>query len=331
MKKHLSVLAVTYVVVLSVNLFMNYDYYMGGGDWSYSVLFSLSLATMGAIGGTTVLTRIIESLNWNRRPGLSFGLSVGMLALYGGLIMLLAMKTMVLLGYKDPDNDAYRENIMYSALFSMIVGLIISGKHFVVSLRESTIENERIKREMIQSKYDILRSQVNPHFLFNSLNTLPGLIKEDPDNAIAFVEQMAKVMRYSLQHQEDQMVQVATELQVAESYLFLQKQRFEDKLIVELNVSKEARMRQIVTHALLLVVENALKHNEISKTHPLSISISDDGDTLVIVNTYNPRPVPETSTGMGLNNIRNRYGLATNRTIKVTQTDDEFRVTLPLL
>lgn len=331
MKKHLSVLAVTYIVVLSVNLFMNFNYYKSGGDWHYSVLFSLSLATMGAIGGTTFLTKAMQSLNWSRRAGLSFGLSVGMLALYGGLIMLLAMKTMVLLGYKEPGADAYRENIMYSALFSMIVGLFVSGKHFLMSLRESTIENERIKREMVQSKYDILRSQVNPHFLFNSLNTLPGLIKEDPDNAIAFVEQMAKVMRYSLQHQEDQTVQVATELQVAESYLFLQKQRFEEKLIVELNVSKEARMRQIVTHALLLVVENALKHNEISKTHPLSISISDDGDTLVIVNTYHPRPVPETSTGMGLNNIRNRYELATNRTITVTQTNDEFRVTLPLL
>ncbi|MBL7693149.1 MAG: histidine kinase [Flavipsychrobacter sp.] len=331
MKKHLSVLVVTYIVVLSVNLFMNYNYYMAGGDWHYSVLFSLSLATMGAIGGTTFVTRIIESLNWHKRPRLSFGLSVGTLALYGGLIMLLAMKAMVLLGYKEQDTDAYRENIMYSALFSMIVGLIISGKHFLMSFRESTIENERIKREMIQSKYDILKNQVNPHFLFNSLNTLPGLIKENPNNAIAFVEQMARVMRYSLQHQDDQTVQLATELEIAESYLFLQKQRFEEKLIIELNVSAEARMHRIMTHALLLVIENAFKHNEISKTHPLKIGISDDADTLVIVNSYNPRPVPETSTGLGLNNIRNRYDLATNRPVVITGTEHEFRVTLPLL
>jgi hypothetical protein len=331
MKKHLSVLAVTYIVVLGVNLFMNYNYYKSGGDWHYSVLFSLSLATMGAIGGTTFLTKAMQSLNWSERAGLSFGLSVGMLALYGGLIMLLAMKTMVLLGYAEPDANAYRENIMYSALFSMIVGLFVSGKHFLMSLRESTIENEQIKREMIQSKYDILKSQVNPHFLFNSLNTLPGLIKEDPDNAIAFVEQMAKVMRYSLHHQEDQTVQVATELHVAESYLFLQKQRFEEKLMVELNVSNDALTRQIVTHALLLVVENAFKHNEISKIHPLRISISDITDTLVITNSYNPRPSPDTSTGLGLNNIRNRYELITGQTIVVTQTEDEFRVTLPLL
>jgi LytS/YehU family sensor histidine kinase len=101
--------------------------------------------------------------------------------------------------------------------------------------------------------------------------------------------------------------------------------------MVELNVSNDALTRQIVTHALLLVVENAIKHNEISKIHPLRISISDTTDTLVITNSYNPRPSPDTSTGLGLNNIRNRYELITGQTIVVTQTEDEFRVTLPLL
>ncbi|MBE2289061.1 MAG: histidine kinase [Chitinophagaceae bacterium] len=331
MKKHLSVLAITYAVVLGVNLFVNYGYYMSGGSWQYSVLFSLSLATMGALGGTTFLTRIFESLNWSKQPVVSFGIGVSMLAVYGGLIMFVAMKAMALMGYADPGIDTYRENMMYSALFSMIVGLIVSGKHFVVSLQRSTVENERMKQEMIRSKYETLKNQVNPHFLFNALNTLPGLIKENPDNAVAFVEQMARVMRYSLQHQDEQTVQLSTELQVAESYLFLQKQRFDDKLIVEVNVSAAGQKRSIVTHALLLVVENAIKHNEISKKHPLKISISDDTDTLIVTNNYNPRPAADTSTGLGLNNIRNRYALITGQEVPVMQTDEEFRVALPLL
>ena len=188
-----------------------------------------------------------------------------------------------------------------------------------------------MKQEMIQSQYETLKSQVNPHFLFNSLNTLTVMIPQQPDVAVRFVEQMSKVFRYSLQHSGDNTIDVATELKVVQSYLFLNEQRYGSKLTVDVKVSDAVMQQKIITQSLLMLVENAIKHNELSHENPLAVRIYNEGAYLVVANTLQRKSLIEQSTNIGLDNIRKRYVLATDMPVVVDEANELFTVKIPLL
>jgi len=331
-KKAISALLIAYALVLGVNIIMNYSYYTHGGDWRYSVCFSLAATTLGTIGGITAVAFVMHRLNWHKRPALTFLFSILIFIVYGVLLMVGTMKAMVwLLGFNDQPIDNYIGNTVYSVLFTLIIGLIISGREFLRNLQEAARDNERMKLAVLQSQYETLKNQVNPHFLFNALNTLVSLIPAQPEKAVAFVEQMARVMRYSLQHSDDNTIALKDELAVVRSYLFLNAQRFEDKLIAEINVNDAVLQRNILTHSLLMLVENAIKHNEISHGKPLRIKILSEDDKVVVRNSLQRKSIPEPSTGIGLENIRKRYAYVTSLPVTITETGETYTVSLPLL
>jgi len=330
-RKAISALLIAYALVLGVNIVMNYSYYTHGGDWRYSVCFSLAVTTLGTIGGITVVSFAMQQLNWNKRPALTFLLSILIFIVYGILLMVGAMKSMVWLGFHDQPIDNYIENTVYSVLFTLIIGLIMSGREFLRNVQETARDNERMKLAILQSQYDTLKNQVNPHFLFNALNTLVSLIPAQPEKAVAFVEQMSKVMRYSLQHSDDNAIALKEELTVVRAYLYLNGQRFEDKLIAEIDIDEAALHRNILTHSLLMLVENAVKHNGISHGKPLHIHIFSEGDKIVVRNSLQRKSIPEPSTGIGLENIRKRYAYITPVPVTIAEMAETFTVSLPLL
>ena len=188
-----------------------------------------------------------------------------------------------------------------------------------------------LQKENLQSQFDILKQQVNPHFLFNSLNVLTSLIKLEPDLAEKFSEQLSKVYRYVLENKDNELVDLHTELNFLVAYILLLNIRFVDKLKVNINIPENRRGDLIIPMAMQLLIENAIKHNTMSKSEPLNINIFiDENNMLNIVNNLQERPSQLVSTGVGLKNIQNRYLLLNNTQPVFEKTETQFIAKVPL-
>lgn len=199
-------------------------------------------------------------------------------------------------------------------------------------IRQLQVQAERMEKEAVRSQFDALKNQVNPHFLFNSLSILSSLVEVDSRLAVQFISRLSKAYRYILEQRDNEQVSLRTELDFIAAYTFLLMIRFEDKLFVNIDVPEAARdSYAIAPLTLQLLVENAVKHNRLSEEEPLRVSIALEGDWLRVANPIQLRPDREESTGIGLQNITNRYRLLTDRPVWVGEQDGEFVVKLPLL
>ncbi len=198
--------------------------------------------------------------------------------------------------------------------------------------RLSLAELERFKKENIEFHLEMLKTQVNPHFLFNSLNTLSSLIYSDRDTAAQFVRQLAKVYRYVLDNRSKELIQVREELQFLQSYIYLMNLRFSQNLHIVMDVPEKAHRCFIAPLTLQMLIENAIKHNIVSRKKPLTVQIQwNPSNQISVTNNLQIKPPEELSTQIGLKNIRSRYSFITDREIIVEQNDQYFRVTVPLL
>jgi PAS domain S-box-containing protein len=199
-------------------------------------------------------------------------------------------------------------------------------------LTEVNTQLLKVQKENLQSQFEVLKQQVNPHFLFNSLNVLTSLIKIDPDLAESFTERLSKVYRYVLENKEKDVVLLSTELEFLNAYLFLLEIRFMNKIVIGINIDKSYYDFQILPIAIQLLIENAVKHNTFSKVKPLKIEIFVDGQQkLNIINNLNLRETKFASTGVGLENISRRYALVSDQKPEFNNTGSQFIAKLPLL
>ena len=227
------------------------------------------------------------------------------------------------------------DNVGTIALISIgitfVISFFLNAAEFLRNWKQTALDAERLKKEQMATRYESLKNQVNPHFLFNSLNALTNLVYEDQDLAADFIRQLSKVYRYVLETRSKEVVSLETEMKFVESYLFLQHIRFDDKLRVEASVSGFEN-RLLPPLALQMLLENAIKHNTIAKDEPLTISIRVEEDMLVVKNNLQIKNIPtEESSGMGLANIKARYEFLSDKPVVVEKTESYFRVKLPLL
>ena len=214
----------------------------------------------------------------------------------------------------------------------ILVASIYEGIFFYQRWKEAIIETERLKRENVQSQLEGLKSQVNPHFLFNSLNTLIYIIPEDPDKAVTFVRKLSMVYRYFLDIRDKELMPVSDELAFLQSYIFLLKVRFGDSFQVSIEVSPEYHPHKIVPLSLQMLLENAIKHNVISKSKPLLVEVFiDDQGRLIVRNNLQKKVQQMPSTNVGLENIKTRYAFFTEDKVLVQETPSCFMVSLPLI
>lgn len=197
------------------------------------------------------------------------------------------------------------------------------------------VENQQLKTENLKNQYETLKNQLNPHMLFNSLNTLYALVRENPDKAQDYISQLSKVMRYTLKQDSDierSTISLQEELNFINSYIYLLKMRFEDNISFVFDIDNSLLMKKIPRMAIQLLVENEVKHNEISNRNPLHITIRTiDDETLEVANNLQPRRGATTSTGIGLNNLRKRYQLLFNKDIEIQEKENNiFSVKIPL-
>ncbi len=333
LKYTLLCVGVSLFLVLMVNIAGNYEYYAAGNDWKFSVFFAMGVSLLSWLASWPTRKLINGVFRFNINPTAQLLLTMLLFAIQATVVMVFAMKAAVIIAHMaEPSLYSYINNIVYCILFTLIIGLLVTSQQFLINLKQVSADKQKAEKELMRSQYEVLKNQVNPHSLFNSLNTLTILIPENADLAVKFVEEMARLLRYSLQNDENKCVSLAAELKVAESLLFLNRQRFADKLIVNIDIDDSVLQRQVVTHSLLMVVENAIKHNEISTTRPLTITIHNQADDyLVVENTLQRRPQLPDSTNIGLANIRQRYDLAGGKPILVEESSNAFTVKLPLL
>jgi len=215
-------------------------------------------------------------------------------------------------------------------LISLLVSLIVVVVAFFQNWKHSLLEAERFKTEMLQYKYEALQNQINPHFLFNSFNVLSDLVYEDKKKAVAFINQLSQLFRYVLDSREKEMVPIQEELEFIEAYSYLLQTRFEDKLIIRQDFrAKENEM--IVPMTLQLLIENCVKHNEISGGQPLTVSITREGEMLKVENNLQLKAGGTDSKKTGISNIMQQFSFFTDRKVVITETDSLFAVEVPII
>lgn len=231
----------------------------------------------------------------------------------------------------SPTADQYYVMNVYSLIFllPLISAQVVS--YLFALWKKSTLVSEKLEQENIQTRLESLRSHLDPHFLFNSLNILSSLIDKSPDDAQDFLASFSDVYRYVLQHKNEALVPLRTEWNFLEAYVHLVGVRFRDQLKVEITKPVDIGSWMIPPLAIQMLVENAIKHNKASENQPLVLEIFSENQQVVVKNNRRPNPRPSHSHGSGLNNLRSRYGYLTSISVEIIQNDDTFEVRLPLI
>ena len=223
------------------------------------------------------------------------------------------------------------ENYLVSSIITFFVTLTIHAIYFYKAYNENKVKEQKIIAGTANAKFESLKNQIDPHFLFNSLNVLSSLIEENPDNAQRFTTSLSKIYRYVLEQKDKELVSVEEELTFAKTYMNLLKMRFENSLFYELPAADINPEAKVVPLSLQLLLENTVKHNVVSEQRPLHIRIYLDDNYLVIENDYQKKEVLQDRQGVGLQNIINRYGIITNRKVLIAQNEKVFVVKIPIL
>ena len=313
------------------------------GGWSnfaitygYTLMYSSGLwLTNGYLVGW-----LNRRYRWTERPGRRLLLTLGV-SLGGSVAVILLMNAILLLLNGEPLSQMFSRQMYWQVLIPLVVTVIVSlinhSRTFFFQWREAAVRAERLEKETAVARLDGLRRQVDPHFLFNSLNALTSLVEEnDPARAVRFIRQLSQVYRYVLDSGGQELVPLADELAFAESYLFLQKTRLGEALTVEMTLPPPAALAPycVPPLALQLLLENAVKHNTAFQIDPLRLRVSLDATagTLTVRNTLRPRRLaPGEASGLGLKNLAARYAFLTDRPLQAGEEAGEFVAVLPLL
>ncbi len=317
---------------------------------SYTLIFSSSYFASTSI--TTELNRLLENtvailimlcgnmLFVSVRPQFPQLINRTEWRIIGTVVITLLFSALItlLVYYEFPHgNEKFFAMLPFLRLFAVILlcDIVVYALFKLVAhvmTAQAELHAERGKKHQAQFRYNKLKMQINPHFLFNSLNILDYLVQEnETERASAFIRKLADCYRYMLKNEDEQLVTLQEELTFARKYGELLQERFTNGFSVRYEIPSEALMRHIVPCALQLLIENATKHNAVSPDAPLEVLISIEGDYLRVKNRLQPRLSKQPSTGKGLKNIRQQYLDLADQPIRIEQTDTEFIVELPLL
>lgn len=233
-----------------------------------------------------------------------------------------------------PAIDAMLHHYLHPLRDFIMTCIVVISSYLIYLSRKNQLmllDNQQLRTENLVNQYEALKSQLNPHMLFNSLNTLYSLIREDETKAQNYVQELSKVLRYTLQDNESHVVTFDEEMKFVHSYIYLLKMRYEDNLRFDISLDPEAQYHKLPPMAIQLLIENAVKHNEISNRKPLVISIRATDKEVTVWNHLQPKLTNDNSTQKGLDNLSKRYRLLFRKDIEVKTDKDRFTVILPLI
>ena len=325
-------------ISLAISIFINKP-----DKGEMTVNFLITLAYTGSLwfANGTAVDWLDRFVTWRAAPVRRFLLTMGVSLLVSLVAIFLVNLTFRTLYFHQPVRVMFTARVWAEFAFPLIVTVLLSlfqhSRAFLLKWREAAIRAERLEKETAVARLDSLRRQVDPHFLFNSLNALTSLVEEnDPARAVRFIRQLSQVYRYVLDSESQELVPLADELRFADSYLYLQKTRLGEALVVEMDLPPAQELAQFFVPplALQLLLENVIKHNTAFQADPLRIAVRLDvaGGTLTVRNTLRPRRLGDNEkSGTGLKNLAARYAFLTDKPLVIGQDSGEFVVTLPLL
>ena len=297
-------------------------------------IFSLAITVAMSFGGNRVETYYDKKISWIHQPVKRLIFTSVTYLSYAFLVAFIIVSI-----YSWTRGNFTLDNIPWELLFEyslMPMGIalgfmaLFTTRSWLLEWRKSALEAEILRNEKLASQYQSLKDQLNPHFLFNSLNVLSGLVYENADRSAAFIQKLSRIYRYVLEVQKEEIVELEKEISFAKNYLELQKIRFEESLQYKIEIADNTGF--LPPLSLQLLLENAIKHNVLSSANPLFIHIFRKGENLWVSNTFQPKSSQtEPSTGVGLNNIKMRYELISKEKIEQIQSEDEFIIRLPIL
>jgi sensor histidine kinase YesM len=261
------------------------------------------------------------------------------LGLLANILIMIAAVTIIFLGYDyvgflgyEIDLRSYSQVLLVGVLCNLLATSLNEGASFYEKWREMVDEAEGLKKENLQSQLEGLKGQVNPHFLFNSLNSLSSLIADEPDKAEKFLDEMSKVYRYLLRNNEDGLATLDKEMQFIQSYFHMLKTRYGDGMDMEVNIDGQYLNYLLPPLTLQMLVENAVKHNMILKDSPLQILImTTNSGKLIVTNNLQRKTRNVSSNKVGLSNIVKKYQLMKEEEIFIQDDGKEFAVAVPLI
>lgn len=331
-----------FIALLSVYTYLNtafcqiYHYFGIAIEWYYAfaVILFITLATWEG-------SRLLEGFfmqpkasnrGENHRGQIAFFFAGTAVAILSAAVAVSIMGVWVMGQPLAKQIIPLKLTVTYATLANLLFHLVNAVYHYINRYRSKQLEAEELKRINVQAQLQAVNNQINPHFLFNNLNVLSGLVLTDPQAANRFTEAFSQVYRYILSSTDKELVAVKEELDFIQPYLFLLQKRFPGGIHVDIAVSDQARKLYMVPVALQLLIENAIKHNVATTNKPLHIGIRANGKhELVVTNNLQPKITKEPSSNIGLQNINKRYGLLFHKAIDIVQSNNSFAVTLPLI
>ena len=340
----LEVIKKTALNLLYINIIVSlFIFLIDGGEKTferYSITFLISGMYTFFIGlGNGFLNDYLDSkFSWTEETRKrTIAAIVGTLVMNIALVYFCNYLNFIVIQGKNPEkffNGEMNFINWFFINFAIMISAIGHARGFMAAWKNST-KKEVVEQKLIaksaNAQFESLKNQLDPHFLFNSLNVLDSLIEENPVQAQRFTNSMSKIYRYVLEQKDKELVSVEEEIDFAKTYCELLKTRFEDAVTFDFNISEEDKKGFVVPLSLQLLLENSIKHNFATSSKPLNIKIFTEKGNLIIENNLQTRELPNTSTGVGLANIVSRYNLLTERNVFVEKSEAFFRVKLPIL
>ena len=338
MKSLLSIIKTSLVITAFVALIS--FFFIDGNDYSLSSISrTIVISFIFSFGLTAVNSYYYDGLelryNWETDPKkrLWFG-AIGSFVLT--IITFAVLRYLIHFYYTGASISVFIAQEQASAyvialVITLIAILFTHAFHFYRALQQREVKEQKIIARTASASFDALKNQLDPHFLFNSLNVLTSLIEEDPEQAQKFTTSLSKVYRYVLEQKNKDLVTINEELDFARTYVRLLKMRFEESIVFEIPDRATQPDAKIVPLSLQLLLENAVKHNVVSASKPLHIQVMEKDGRLLVTNNLQPKEVVKKSSGVGLHNIRQRYEILSDQSVVVKADNSHFSVYLPIL
>ena len=329
----ISLLITVFVAFLSIVIF-------GDGDYSLeSITRNTIIAAIFSFGLTAVNSYYYDGMNirysWEKTPQKRLWIgAIGSFVLT--LITFGLLRFLIYYYFTGSSFTAFvaqetADSYIIALIITLIASLFTHAFYFYRALQKREVKERKIIARTASASFDALKNQLDPHFLFNSLNVLTSLIEEDPRQAQKFTTSLSKVYRYVLEQKNKDLVSVDEELDFARTYVRLLKMRFEDSIVFDIPDKASHPELKIVPLSLQLLLENAVKHNVVTASRPLHIKVFEDNGVLTVSNNLQAKEVVKKSSGVGLQNIKQRYSILTDRAMNIVKTNADFSVHLPML
>lgn len=329
------------VQFIAANLFVSFlilvlffrNAFISTNAFLLSFLWAFIICSTQWMGPVIINYFLDKKLKWMERPVTRTFIEIISLLLWSVSAFIVVQTTMYWLIHGVTPAQSWPTiagALIVTTMIALFLAMLFTSIGFFRSWRRSVLKEAELQSQMLSYKYESLRNQLNPHFLFNSLNVLSDLVYTDQGQAVKFIRQLSDLFHYVLDSRDKELVTLKEEMEFLNAYMYLLNTRFGDKLKVQVNIDEKTQ-GYIVPMSLQLLVENAVKHNEVSEKHPLKVFITNENGFLRVENVKQPKIAGEISKNTGLKNINQQYSLLVEKEIEIVETGSTFSVKIPLI